>query len=165
MADVNPNPNLREAASYFMAGLPPGGSGVSQQAIYKFIRWFGVERSFSGLTAAEIANFAERLSLSDTDYLRKLELIRTFLFYAKKKGWSKTNLATHLKSRKGKARSRSSSQRSPVEAVLLTKQGYAELEAELIELQSTRFEAIEEIEEKIAKLSNDVCDSVEDLID
>ena len=145
MADVNPDPNLREAASYFLTGLPPGESGVSQQAIYKFIRWFGWERSFSGLTAAEVDNFAERLSLSDTDYLRKLELIRAFLLYAKKTGWSKTNLATHLKARKGKTRSRSSSQRSPVETVLLTQQGYTDLEAELAELQSKRSEAIEEI--------------------
>ena len=103
---------------------------ASRQEVNKFVRWFGRERSFSGLTAAEIDNFAEHLSRSDTDYLRKLELVRTFLTYAKKKGWSKINLAAHLKAR-GKTKSATSVRKVAVEAISLTQQGYAELEAEI----------------------------------
>ncbi|MBA7622522.1 Transcription elongation factor GreA [subsurface metagenome] len=145
MAGIGQNPSLGEAASNFLADLPPGESGASQQEVYRFIRWFGRERPFTGLTAAEIDNYAEQLSLSDTDYVRKLELIRTFLVYAKKKGWSKTNLATHLKARKGKTKPTPSSRRGSPEAISLTRQGYAELEAELAALQNERDEAIDEI--------------------
>ncbi len=99
----------------------------------------------AGLAAAEVANYAERLSVSDTDYMRKLELVRAFLVYAKKGGWSKTNLAVHLKVKKEKAGLRSSPRRGSPKTVSMTRQGYAELEAELSALQAKRSAAIEEI--------------------
>jgi transcription elongation factor GreA len=66
------------------------------------------------------------LSRSDTGYRKKLELIRGFLSYARKKGWSKANLAGH-------------------KTTFLTKEGYAGAEAELASLRSKRLEVIEEI--------------------
>ncbi len=150
MGSVSQNPSLGEAASLFLADLPPEERGASQQEIYKFIRWFGWERPLGGLTAVEIANYAEQLSLSDTDYMKKLELIRTFLVYAKKKGWSKTNLAIHLKARKKKTRPLPSSRQGSTETVFLTRQGYAELEDELAALQNKRPEAIDEIRKAAA---------------
>jgi len=137
--------SLSGAASEFLAELPPEERGSSQQEIYKFARWFGWERSFSGLTAAGIESYAEQLSLSDTDYIRKFEIIRGFLAYAKKKGWSKTNLALHLKARKGKSKARTTVNKSSAEKVVLTQQGFAELETELATLRSKRLEIIEEI--------------------
>jgi len=137
--------SLGETASRFLADLPPGERGLSQQEIYKFIRWFGAERPLTGLIAAEVANYAEHLSLSDTDYTRKLELLRAFLVYAKKKGWSKTNLATHLKARKGKTRLRPSTGRARLDTVFLTQQGYDDLKAELDTLRAKRPQAIDEI--------------------
>jgi len=145
MGIVSQNLSLGEAASHFLADLPPGERGSSQQQIYRFIRWFGWERPLAGLTPAEVANYAEQLLLSDTDYTTKLELIRGFLVYAKKKGWSKTSLAIHLKARKGKTRLRSSSKQGSSEPVFLTQQGYAELKDELTSLQGKRLEVIDEI--------------------
>jgi len=145
MDSVSQNLSLGEAASRFLVDLPSREREPSQQEIYRFVRWFAGERPLAGLTAAEIANYAERLSLSDTDYVKKLELVRAFLAYAKKKGWSKTNLAIHLKSKKGKSRLRSSSRQGSSETIFLTRQGYAELEAELAALQSKRPEAIDEM--------------------
>jgi len=136
---------LGEAASRFLASLLPEERGMSQQEIYKFIRWYGGERPLAGLTAPEVANYAEQLSLSDTDYLRKLELIRAFLVYAKKAGWSKSNLAIHLKARKGKPRSQALSRRGLPQTISLTQQGYAELEAELAALKGKRPQAIDEM--------------------
>lgn len=150
MSNGSQNLSLGEAASRFLASLSLGERGVSQQEIYKFIRWFGRERPLAGLTAPEVANYAERLSKSAAGYIRKLELIRAFLVYAKKEGWSKTNLSIHLKARKGKTRPRSSSRQGSPETVLLTKQGHAELEAELATLQSKRLEAIDEIRKAAA---------------
>lgn len=139
------SPSLGEAASRFLANLPPEERGMSQQEVYKFIRWYGGERLFAGLTAPEVANYAEQLSLSDTDYLRKLELIRAFLVYAKKEGWGKSNLVSHLKARRGKTRFRSSSRQNLPRTISLTQQGYAELEAELAALKGKRPQAIDEM--------------------
>ena len=140
----NKNLSLGAVASCFLASLTPEAKGASQQEIYKFVRWFGGERPLAGLTAAEVANYAERLSISDTDYLKKLELLRGFLISVKKQGWSKTNLSVHLKAKKKTAPQPLSRRRVP-EAVLLTRQGYDDLKAELEALQSKRLEIIDEI--------------------
>ena len=145
MNSGNSNPSLGEAASRFLASLSPEERGASQQEVYRFIRWYGGERPFAGLTAPEVANYAEQLSLSDTDYLRKLELIRAFLVYAKKEGWSKSNLAAHLKGKKGKTRFQPSSRQALPQTISLTQQGYAELEAELAVLKGKRAQAINEM--------------------
>ena len=141
----NQNPSLGDAAGHFLAKLSPAQREASQQEVYKFVRWYGWERSFAGLTAPEVANYAERLSLSDTDYSKKLELIRGFLAYAKKEGWSQTNLSTHLKTRKGKSEAQPATRRGLPETIPLTRQGYAELEAELSALKDKRPQLIEEI--------------------
>lgn len=157
MNSDNQNPNLSEAATSFLASLPPGEKGASQQEVYRFVRWYGWGRALAKLTASEVASYAERLSLSDTDYITKLELIHAFLVYAKKKGWSKSNLATHLKAKKGKvkakkgkARLQSSFRRGSPETISLTQQGYTTLEAELAVLKNKRSEAIDEVRKAAA---------------
>ena len=145
MSDDSRKLSLGEAASHYLAGLSPEEKGASQREIAKFVRWFGGERSLAGLTAAEVANYAERLSASDTDFMRKLEPIRAFLALAKKKGWSQTNLSVHLRVRKESAKPRALPRRGVAETITLTRQGYAEMEAELSTLQSKSAEAIEEI--------------------
>lgn len=139
------NPSLGEAARLFLATLSPAEREISQPEVYKFVRWYGWERPLAGLTAPEIANYVERLSLSDTDYSKKLELIRVFLAYAKKVGWSKTNLAIHLKAKKARADSLPLVRQGLPGNVSLTQQGYAELEAELAALKSKRPQLIEEM--------------------
>jgi len=139
------NPSLGEVASSFLASLPPEERETSQQEVYKFVRWYGWERPFAGLTAPGVANYAERLSLSDTDYIKKLGLIRAFLVYAKKEGWSKTNLAAHLKTKKEKTRLPPLARQGLLNTISLTRQGYAELEAELATLKSKRPQAIDEM--------------------
>jgi transcription elongation factor GreA len=139
------NLSLGEAAGRFLASLPAEDRGTSQQEIHKFVRWYGWERSFARLTAPDVANYAERLSQSDTDYLKKLDLIRAFLVYARKEGWRQDNLAIHLKARKGKTRATASVRKSKLESVKLTQQGYDELKAELAALQSRRPQIIDDM--------------------
>jgi len=139
------SPSLGEAASQFLASLSPEESKTSQQEIYRFVRWYGWERPVAGLIAPEVANYAERLSLSDTDYMRKLELVRAFLIFARKQKWSQTNLASHLKTRKGKAKSPPRVRRGSSRVVSLTQQGYAELEDELAVLKGRRSQAVEQM--------------------
>ncbi len=145
MSNASHNLYLGEAASRFLASLSPEEKEISQLAVYKFVRWYGWERPLAGLTAHEVANYAERLSLSDTDYIKKLGLIRAFLVYAKKEGWSKTSLAIHLKTKKGKLKLQSSARQDLPETTSLTQQGYAELEAELTVLKSNHHQAIDEM--------------------
>jgi transcription elongation factor GreA len=144
---VNQNQSLtlNEAATRFLVSLSPEEGQASQNEVYKFVRWYGWERSFAELKAPDIAHYAERLSLSDTDYAGKLEIVRSFLAYAKKQGWSKINLATHLKAKKLKAQPKSSPLHGLPETTPLTQQRYTELEAELAGLRDKRSRLIDEI--------------------
>jgi len=145
VSDGSQNPSLGQAATSFLANLSPEGKETSQQEVYKFVRWYGWGRAVAELTAPEVAGYAERQSLSDTDYTKKLGLIQAFLAYVKKQGWSKSNLATHLKTKKRKTRLQSSFRRDLPETIALTQQGYAALEAELAVLKNKRSEAIDEM--------------------
>ena len=143
--DSSRSPTLGEAATRFLVSLPPEVREASQQEVYKFVRWHGWGRPFAELTAPDIANYAERLSLSDSDYEKKLKLTRAFLIHAKKEGWSKGNLAIHLKTKKGKTLCRPSSRQGLPDAIPLTQQGYAEMETELAILRDKRTQAIGEV--------------------
>jgi transcription elongation factor GreA len=143
--DSSQSPSLGKAASSYLASLPPEKGEASQQAVYGFARWYGWGRPFSGVAAPEVANYAERLSLSQVNYLNNLKLVRAFLAYAKKQGWSKTNLAPHLKPKKARGRLPSPTRQNLSTTTFLTQEGYDELKAELDDLKSKRVQAIEDI--------------------
>jgi transcription elongation factor GreA len=136
--------SLGEAAAQFLAKLPLREREASQPEVYKFARWYGWERPLANLAAPEVAGYAEQLSLSDTDYARKLELVRAFLTHARKAGWSRINLAPHLKTRKTKTGQNIARQRIR-ESISLTRQKYNELQAELADLKSQSLKLVEEI--------------------
>jgi transcription elongation factor GreA len=139
------NPSLGEAATSFLATLPPKEGEAGQQAIYDFVRWYGWERPFSGLTPREVADYAARLSSLHTNYLTNLETVRGFLAYARKQGWNKASLAAQLKPKKAKATPLSSSKRNMPTPTSLTQQGYDELKAEIAELKLRRAKVIEDM--------------------
>ena len=142
--------SLGEAATLYLAKLSSKVRDASQPEVYKFARWYGWESLFSKLAAPAVASYAEQLSVSDTDYARKFEIIRAFLAYAKKAGWSTTNLATHLKTRKAKTGPAVASGRGLPDAVSLTQQKYDELAAELDNLKKRSRELIGEIQRAAA---------------
>ncbi len=146
----NQIPSLGEAAALYLAKLPSQKRNASQPEVYKFARWYGWERPFARLAAPAVASYAEQLSVSDTDYAQRLEIIRAFLAYARKAGWSQTNLATHLKTRKAKAGPHAAAGRGLREAASLSRQRYDELAAELDNLKQRSRELIGEIQRAAA---------------
>lgn len=143
--------NLGEAASRYLATLNTEERNSVQADINRFIRWFGSQKQIGNLTAAEIENYAERMSHSDTDYIKKLEAAKAFLTAAKKAKWTKTNFANNLKIRKPKNHSNTTAKKSPpTKKVVLTPEGHEQLKNELINLKNQRLEVIEEIRKAAA---------------
>jgi transcription elongation factor GreA len=142
--DDGHNLSLGEAAARYLAKLSPKDREASQPEVFKFARWCGWDRTLAGLKAPSVASYAEQLSLSDTDYARKTEMLRAFLSHAKKAGWSPTNLSTHLKSKKAKAAPRTAARKGLPEPVYLTRQKYDEIQAELEKLHARRQVLIED---------------------
>jgi transcription elongation factor GreA len=151
MVSSNDNiPSLGEAAALYLARLSSKDRDASQPEVYRFARWYGWESPFSRMAGPAVASYAEQLSVSDTDYAKKFEILRAFLAYAKKAGWSTTNLAIHLKTRKAKTGPTVTSGRNLPEAVSLSKQRYDELTAELENLRKRSRELVTEIQRAAA---------------
>ena len=140
------NYSLGHIATQFILTLPPNERLKVQQEVYKFVRWYGEKRPLAGLTIPEVANYAEQITSSTTEVAEKLGIIKTFLAYAHKQGFTNTNLAVHLKSKKTQPKSGSISKRRLQRKVLLTSQGYADLEAELTNLKNERPLIAEELQ-------------------
>jgi transcription elongation factor GreA len=137
--------NLGDAAGRFLVGQSPGERARSQQAINHFVRWFGRGRLIGQIAVPEVANYARRASSPDREYLEKLDIIRGFLAYAKREGWTGISLATHLKARKGRVKLADSANRTLPEPVSLTRQGHDQIKQELESLRSKRPLTIDEI--------------------
>lgn len=104
MTENGENLNLGEGANRFLASLTPEERNTSQQEVYAFVRWYGWDKPFDSLTAPAVGNYAERLSLTDTDHAKTLGQVRAFLSYAREQGWTSKNMSVHLKSKKGKTK-------------------------------------------------------------
>jgi transcription elongation factor GreA len=139
--------SLGEAANQFLASLETEEKAASQPDIDRFVRWFGSQRAITGLNAAEIENYAERLSQSDRDYSRKLETVKAFLATARKSKWTKTNLGTNLKIRKSKSKTKGSLSKAnaAAEPVVLTQEGHDKIVSELAGLKERRLQVIEDM--------------------
>lgn len=149
--DANPvSHSLVEVATKFLASLPSDKKSEAQQEVYKFVRWYGEKRQINELTAFEVANYAEQLTSSTTELTEKLAITKAFLTYAHKEGLTKTKLATHLKVKKTTVKRSLKPKKHMQEEVLLTAQGYANLEAELATLIAERPIITEEIKKAAA---------------
>ncbi|MGD9116187.1 MAG: transcription elongation factor GreA [Dehalococcoidia bacterium] len=139
------NPSLGEAATIFLATLPPKEGETCQQPVYQFVRWYGAERPFADLIPREVADYAAQLSSLHTSYLANIETVRAFLAYARKQGWNKASLAAQLKPKKAKSNLPKSTKRNLPPPSSLTREGYDKLKAEIAELKVRRTKATEEI--------------------
>ena len=122
----------------FLAGLPPDERRDAQAEVHRFVRWYGAERRLSELNGHEVSKYPESLGLSLAGAARKLEPVRAFLAFARKKGFTPTNLSVLI--RPPKPPKAIKAPRRVVGRVpeALTPEGIAALEAELEELRSRR---------------------------
>jgi transcription elongation factor GreA len=139
-------PTLGDAAAQYLAKLSSKEKDSNQVDVYKFARWCGWDKTFLKLAGPAVESYAEQLSVSDTDYTKKMGMVRAFLAYAKKVGWSQTNLGVHLKAKKGKNTTRSARLAKTQETVSLTQQKYDELKAELAELKKKSLKLMRDIQ-------------------
>jgi transcription elongation factor GreA len=144
-------PSLGEAATLYLGKLSSENRETSRPEVFKFARWYGWESSFSKLAGPAVASYADQLDVSDLDYEKKFEVLRAFFAYAKKAGWSQTNLATHLKAKKGKTTpAANAAGKALPETVSLTRQRFDEMKAELETLKKRSRELIAEIQRAAA---------------
>ncbi len=151
MVEGSPETNLSEAASAYLASLPEENRETAQQEVYRFVRWFGWECSFASITPAGVEGYAERLETTARGYTSKLAIVKDFLAWSCKKGWSKTNLSIHLKAKKSKnGAARQMPHRPETEPVVMSREGLEKMKVELETLHAQPIESIAEIQKAAA---------------
>ncbi len=138
-----PIPTLTEAASRYLATLSPQDRQQSQPELYRFVRWYGAERATDELRGHDVAAYAEALGGTAADGPQRLEVLRGFFGFARKQGFTLTNLATHLRLRK--MATAAMGKGGVFREVHLTLEGHAALQAELETLQAERPRVAEEL--------------------
>ncbi len=144
----NPSVSLMEAVSIYVATLRSKASqSTAQQHLMKFVQWCGAERQIVEIRPSEIGEYGERAvgSTGGPQAVERLQGVRKFLSFAKKKGLTDHNLAQHLRVRKGKSHSRKRTGTAETTVVELTINGHKQLVDELEQLKSERVPIATEI--------------------
>jgi transcription elongation factor GreA len=142
--------SIGEAVSQYLSGLTPEEVRAGQQILQKMVRWFSRERCLNTIKPPEVANFSGRIPSSDAEREQKLNVIHDFLTKAKKNGWTRGNLAVHVKIKKAKAATVAGNGRKAPEAVSVTRQGYEDMQRELEQLKEKRPGVVEDIRKAAA---------------
>jgi transcription elongation factor GreA len=136
--------SLSQAAALFLSRLASEVRQESQGEIYRFARWYGADRPVSDLRGHDVALYAESLGAATADVLRRAEVLRSFLTFAKKERLTATNLATHLRLRKSPQSSEGGGAIAFTPSQL-TAEGHASLSAQLESLKAQRPGIAEEL--------------------
>lgn len=137
--------NLGQAATQFLATIPAETNASIQQEVFKFIRWYGEDRTVSSLTSQEVAHYSEQLNTSSSQSSRHLTTVKQFLAYMYKQGLSSGNLTPHVRIKKTTSRASPVPASRADEPVMLTSQGYEELKKKLSVLKEERPKIAEEL--------------------
>jgi len=141
------NNQLHESAKEYLVSLTPADASASESDVYGFAKWCPC--ALIDLQAADIDDYVECQSMSDSKYSERMKHVRAFLDYAYKQKLITLKLSAHLKPRKTKIRSggNGAKQSAPVN---MTLEGYDKLKTELVALKEQRDEAIHEIQKAAA---------------
>ena len=137
------SPTLAEAADAFLSSSPTQERGEILAEISKFVRWLGSSRQVKDISPVDVASYGELIIPS------AVKPLRSFLTYIRKKGFTKINLAPHLRAKKTSSKTAALWESFQVRATL-TAQGYAKLETELANLKNQRSQVIEEMQKAAA---------------
>lgn len=135
-------PTLEEAAAAYAAAA---GSGLDRRArveLARFVSWYGAHRSIREMTAHGVAQYQEVHGTNATDLSERLLPIKAFLAYAKKAGWTVSNLGVHLRVKKTAGGKKVGERPAPSsvanDRIAMTAQGLEATKAELARLVKQR---------------------------
>ena len=139
---------LTEAARRYLETLPDEERTASRAEVQRFARWCGADRTCDRLRGHEVANYAETLTGSVTDASRRAEVVRAFLAFAKKAGYTSSNLGSHLRLRKTAAPTGPAG--AAPKQVRLSEEQRVALESELQSLKAQRPRLLQDLQRAMA---------------
>ncbi|MCH8110311.1 MAG: transcription elongation factor GreA [Chloroflexi bacterium] len=132
---------LLQAAGHYASNVKAKDNHeVMRRELFRFVNWCGPDKLLAQINPSEIGDYADQLGGTGTSpqAVERLQVIRDFLSFSKKKGLLEKNLAQHLRIRKPRTRVGKAQGREPAEVIELTSSGYTQLVDELERLKSER---------------------------
>ncbi|HAL49197.1 MAG TPA: hypothetical protein DCP37_15725 [Dehalococcoidia bacterium] len=149
--ELNEPTTLLSAVGVYVGSLKDTDDAVHNE-LSRFVGWCGPERDLAGIAPSVIGGYADSVAGTGTTPLaaERLQVVRKFLTYAKKKGMIEINLAQHVRIRKPRVRKTQGGQAVDRDEVGLTPEGHAQLVTQLDELKSQRVPLAVEIQKAAA---------------
>ena len=146
MTTTEPTTLMQAVGEYMKSSRAKTDTQVRHQGLQRFISWCGGDKPISALNASQIGDFVERHNGMGTSLqsAARLQEVRKFLTFARKKGLIEVNLAQHVRIRKSKT-SAANKVASNANVVELTPEGHAQIEAQLSRLKAERIPLTEQI--------------------
>ncbi len=145
MNDITNNDTLlSKIVKDYLNATPTNNRVETHEQVYKFIRWIGSEISASELTPFITSSYSDQTAVTAIKY------VKPFLKYLYTKGFTATNLSSHLKGRKAARSTITSNRKRPQNISNLTPEGYLKLNTELEELLTQRIEVTVELRKAAA---------------
>lgn len=133
--------SLLEAVGLYVGSFKGDDSHAeAQKELLRFIHWYGPDRALSELSPSQLDEYVGQVGGAGAapQAVARLQRVKGFLAYAKKKGLIDTNLARHVKIRAPRTRGAKGQARGTPEAIELTPEGHADLTAQLERLKAER---------------------------
>ena len=123
-----------------------------QRELHRFVKWCGPDRDLTGIAPSFIGDYADSVAGTGTtpQASERLQVVRKFLTYAKKKGIIEINLAQHVRIRKSRTKKGGGQGVALKDRIQLTFDGHAQLVVQLDELKSQRAPMAKEIQKAAA---------------
>jgi len=139
-----PEVTLSEAGVEYIESLKSVARQPAMLEVNRFVEWHGRNHLVAQLRGHDIELYGERLGPANPSSTRRAEQLRAFLVYLKKRGYAETNLAPHLRLRKGGTKTGPTASQD-LGTLELTSDGVEALKSELDSLVSQRLVVREEI--------------------
>ena len=146
MTTPEPTTLMQAVGDYMRTSRAKADAQVRHQGLQRFISWCGGDKRISALNASQIGDFVERHNGMGTSLqsAARLQEVRKFLTFARKKGLIDVNLAQHVRIRKSR-QSAAAKGASNSNVVELTPEGHAQIESQLSKLKAERVPLTEQI--------------------
>ena len=152
MASTEITTLLEAAGLYFGSFKTQVDREGEHRELFRFVQWCGPDRQFSEIQPPEIGDYADQVAGSGTtpQAAERLQIVRKFLSYARKKGLTEVNLAQHVRIRRSKTAARKAATGEAQEQIELTSEGYNRLLEQVNKLKAERGPIANEIKKAAA---------------
>lgn len=146
-----PDYTLDQAIQEFISNLSDAEKEQSRKDLNDFVRWYGQgkTRRLRDTKITEMDDYSDFISRSSIRAAENIKPVKAFFTFAHKEKWTPVNLGVHLRARKIKQISASSS-RKIADEIFLTDEGRQKLVEELEQLKDMRPKLAEEIRKAAA---------------